>query len=276
MSEAAPFVTLNDEVLRQIGRNLVLYQKIEIAFKSFFKSSNFKVKVGEQFEEVQIRLNSMDKSMLSYLINRFCDEVLVNPDSGPDTFDDANIQFSYRIYSILDSDALEVFKFELRQLLEDRNYFVHHFLERWKLNDQQTMAAASAFLNQQYLKGNVVLEKLIGVLRQVDYARDMLNTCLSNPDAINPILSALNFADDDRIEQVAMSFCKQNSREDGWSSFAQLSSLIHYRYPEEVAALKAKYSGAFLRKYLEQTESFDFSKEKIDGSSHVLPLIKPR
>lgn len=67
---------LKDEVLRKIGRNLLIFQQIEGLLKMILGNSKVQGYARELAMNQEQRVNGMQKDMLGQLIQQYSDEIL--------------------------------------------------------------------------------------------------------------------------------------------------------------------------------------------------------
>ncbi|WPJ97536.1 hypothetical protein SH580_07410 [Coraliomargarita algicola] len=119
-----------DEVLRKIGRNMLLFQQLEGLLK-FTLSGNKLSGVSSQLERKQAKhVASTQKQTLGILVGQYVEEILgpETDDEGPDLDKITEPHFSYKFRLGHNEAFYEEIKTWLAQLVDDRNELVHHLL----------------------------------------------------------------------------------------------------------------------------------------------------
>ena len=129
-----------NEVLRRVGRNLLLFQQIE-HFLKFLLSTHKSGGTAETFKtNLQKQTEGISKKMLGQLVEKYATEVL--KDAGEEVPEEESpadwYMFSFSISG--DTEFVESIRRDLKVMTDERNELVHHFLPRWQPDSPEKMA----------------------------------------------------------------------------------------------------------------------------------------
>lgn len=120
---------LRNVVFRKIGRNLVNFQKLELALKFIIVRSDLRGYASEAAKVLRDKEKVVDRKALGWLVQDFFKTIYSNHscDDGPaDERDEAWMSISLRLES--NEDSIRDRKRQLRELVEERNLLVHRLL----------------------------------------------------------------------------------------------------------------------------------------------------
>ena len=120
---------LRDVAFRKIGRNLVNFQKLELALKFIIVRSDLRGYASEAAKVLRDKEKVVDRKALGWLVRDFFTTLYSNhsSDDGPaDERDEAWMSISLRIES--NENSIRDRKRQLRQLVQERNRLVHRLL----------------------------------------------------------------------------------------------------------------------------------------------------
>lgn len=152
---------VRNDVLRKIGRNVVLFQELEAILKFLAVAQRSSTPVTQLREDRARRAATVGKRTLGQ-VHQLLQESMYSPapaeSSAPESIVEPWFTFAFRIEADADADAdaLEGSRKSLSVLIEERNELVHHLLIRWNLNDPESCSTLSAVLDEQRAK--IVLE----------------------------------------------------------------------------------------------------------------------
>ena len=120
---------LRNVVFRKIGRNLVNFQKLELALKFIIVRSDLRGYASEAAKVLRDKEKVVDRKALGWLVQDFFKTIYSNHscDDGPaDERDEAWMSISLRLES--NEDSIRDRKRQLRELVKERNLLVHRLL----------------------------------------------------------------------------------------------------------------------------------------------------
>ena len=144
---------IQDEVLRRVGRNLVIFQQIEHMLKAVLTHHKYEGPMDDLLEDRRVKAAAVSRSTLGTLVKGFSDEVLKDSEPELPETEDGQIgwgSFTFNVISKLDDreNTLPIQK-SLKLITDERNDLVHHFLPRWQPDSLQKLNDALAYLAAQ-------------------------------------------------------------------------------------------------------------------------------
>ncbi len=260
IENALESTAIRDEVLRKIGRNVILFQQLENILKFLASAQHPSTSMGKAMATRAERTESIRTKSLGQVAGQVVEELFAASDaeaSAPADIREPWLSFSFRI--AVDQDASEDTRGTLKALIEERNELVHHLLSRWNLGDAESCNALSNELDQQRLR----------ILREIERFRAYANTVGELARELQAFIDSddgrrhfdLMFLQSSRLAMLLAQIATTQAREDGWTLLsvagAQLSSLI----PEQFEKLKREHGEGSLRKLVAAIDLFDLQLE---------------
>lgn len=252
-----------DEVLRRVGRNLLLFQQIE-HFLKFLLASHKGGGTAETYQANQQQLTDcINKKMLGHLVEKYGNELLqdaweeVPEEDRPDGW----FSSSFRISG--DSEFVESLRRDLKLMTDERNELVHHFLPRWQPNSPEKMTETLAYLDDQREKVLPMHEHLKGTVTRMRQSRQVLSNFMASPEYEKQ--SELMWLQASPLVRLLSDVATQYHRKDGWTYLAQAGDLAVKEMPEEMKGIKERYGFKTLKKLLVGCETFDVFDETLSN-----------
>lgn len=171
-----------DEVLRRVGRNLLLFQQIEHCLKFLLSNHKWGGTAKTVKTNLQRQAKDVSKKMLGQLTEKYATDVL--KDAGEEVAEEESpadwFTFSFRIS--VDTEFIESTRRDLKVVTDERNELVHHFLHRWQPDSPEKMADALAYLDTQRERALPVLEHLRTITGRMLDSRQEFVDFLASPD----------------------------------------------------------------------------------------------
>lgn len=165
-----------DEVYRCVGRNVLLFQHVELLLKTVLNRGQFQGTLSELAQLVDERRRNPDKRTFGQLIDPLLDRHLTpskTEDPPPGSGDE--ICLSYGVTFAHTADERAAFERELKALVAERNHLIHHALAHFLLNSIAGCEAAAAELEQQHARILPVRAKMSALVKaMVEINADML------------------------------------------------------------------------------------------------------
>lgn len=140
---------IRNEVLRKLGRNLLIFQHIEALLKFFTSSSSISAYLSEFMSQLSYQQESVKKRMMGQLINPFL-AALYGENGGIEDLDDLDeIKISISMKMEGGSDTELQHRASLERVIKERNELVHHFFSRVQHGSLEEWLAAGIYLDRQ-------------------------------------------------------------------------------------------------------------------------------
>jgi hypothetical protein len=267
--------SLNNEVLRKIGRNLLLFQQIEALLKHLAANSQVDGSLSD-LKERQARLQEkVQKQMMGQLIDHYVGKTLAAPDAEPQGLKDISEPW-IRTTFVIEADAQfrEQQSEHIKLMLAERNDFVHHFLPRWRPDSLAQMMDAAAYLDSQREKVVPVLEHLKSVVKSMQEIYQF-QVALFNSDEGERLLELI-LLQASPLVSLLCDIASRHQRPDGWTCLAHAGQLVRCQEREAVEKMKERYGHRTLKGLLVASELFEILDEPLPsgGSRTVYRLRK--
>lgn len=264
-----------DEVLRRIGRNLVLFQNIEHLLKHLMSNALVEGTITSFQAQQDARRAKIHKQTLGQLAGQFVDDVLADAGDreAPDSAKDAWFSFSFTIQA--DSAFVEQHTSEMKEVVNARNDLIHHFLPRWSPTSADSTLAALAYLDRQHAIALPMLERLKGFAKSLQEATRAHVDYLATPEASREF--ELQWLRHSRLVLLLGEIAKRTPRTDGWTVLASAGQILRQQEPEELEQMAARFGHRTLKKVLLATGLFDIEEEPTaGGGTRTVYRINPR
>lgn len=263
-----------DEVLRRVGRNLLLFQQIE-HFLKFLLSTHKTGGTKETYKtNQQAQAECISKKMLGQLVEKYGNEVL--QDAGEEVPEEDRpadwFCFTFRISG--DTEFVESMRRDLKLMTDERNELVHHFLPRWQPDSPEKMAEALAYLDTQREKVLPMHEHLRSIINHMQESSQKLFEFMASPEYKKQ--SELMWLQASPLVSFLAEVTGKIHRKDGWCFLAHAGELAAKELSEEVKSLKERYGFKTLKKLVIGSELFDVLDEILpSGGFRTLYRLRP-
>jgi len=271
-------VSLDDsvnEVLRKIGRNVMLFQELEHLLK-FIVANGTISGYASELENIKVKqVASVNKQTMGQLVGQFIENT--NPDyeehsSEPEEI--TEVYFSFNFHVETDLIYYETKKEALAQLVSERNELIHHLLPKFDANSAKSCKTIEEKLDNQSEKIRSEIKEMRAIAKALDEGGKTMADFLRSEEGKKQI--KLSFLRQSRIVILLGDIATQIKRPDGWASMNIAGQLVKQHAPEELALLKGKHGYKSLKSLILATEIFDiYEEETKKGGTRVLYRLKP-
>jgi hypothetical protein len=266
---------LRNEVLRKIGRNVMLFQQIEYMLKFLLTNGKHCGYVSELKKNQELRAATFHKQTMGKVVGQFLESTFTGSEestSMPEELKEVWISFNLKIES--DDIHYEERKKALASLVDNRNELIHHLLPKWKLNSFESGKETEHYLDQQREK----------ILPESEYLKSLINNFFNTLKDYSDFITSEEGRKQIELSRLRQSnlvawlfnIAEQMARSDGWMVLTTAEQCIHKQVPEEVVGLKKNYGYKTLKEVILASEYFDVIEEQTNkGGIRVLYRIKP-
>jgi hypothetical protein len=249
-----------NEVLRKIGRNLMLFQQLEYLLKYIIANGNIsgyasQLKDKKIKQDDKIRVKTLGQLVTSYI------DTVHSVDAGSpelaEDLDEAHFSFSFKIES--DSAYYESRKTILTQILTERNELVHHLLPQFDTSSSQSCIELDNKLEEQSGRIRREIEEVRAVAASLEKGRQELAGFLTSDAGTKQIYAS--HLQQSRLTLLLADFSVKLGTEDGWVSMSAAGQLLKEHAPNEIALLKKNYGCKTLKSVILATDIFDVMDE---------------
>jgi hypothetical protein len=251
---------LSDEVLRRVGRNLVLFQQIEAMLKQVLRLADVKFELDPATHQHSMKMADESRSTLGQLVGKFANGVMVDASASSaaqvDVPDEVpTFQFDMALRVQLDPAQLEEMEAKLAMVTEERNQLAHHFLPYWRPDDDAVMEAALVYLDAQREKVLPVWSFFSDVLQGWKNFYEFTGT-----EAFSDVLKR-GLLPEKSLADWLLEYARVHCRADGWTYLAQAGSDVEKAMPGLVTQAKLMLDCKTLKELLLPLEGFEVMEE---------------
>lgn len=254
-----------DEVLRRVGRNLIVFQQIEHFLKVLLANHKNAGTPESYASNLQDQTECINKKMLGHLVDKYGTDVL--QDAGAEVPEDERaddwLRFSFHISG--DTEFVESMRRDLKLMTDERNELVHHFLPRWQPNALDKLEEALAYLDAQREKVLPIHDHLRSTVQHLQDSRRQLAEIMASPEYEKQ--TELMWLQASPLVSLFCNVAIQCHRKDGWTYLARAGDLAARELPDEVMHLKERYGFKTLKKLLIGSEMFEIFDEPLAGGA---------
>lgn len=260
MEVNTPLEELVDEVERKIGKNVLLFQRLEAILKFLLAYGSVSGYVSDLKAAHEKQVVSVDKQTLGQLVRQFNTSVLSVPEEiakEPKELKELWFSFNFNVKS--DDSLSTTWEESLELVVDERNELIHHLLPKFDLSSAHGACTAIDYLDQQRAKVLPAYEKLkqIAITLQ-ELQRDLAEYYDSDDFKKYCDLWLLQGR---RVAQLLSDIALKQARSDGWAELGAAGQIIGQEAPEELAALKRHYGQRTLKGVLQASEWFEICEE---------------
>lgn len=264
-------IELKNEIHRKIGRNVVLFQRIEMILKFLLTIVNHSGYLTELPAILEQRKAAIGKQTLGQLTGQFVESTFGTPKETTINSEELReIYFSFRFNIKRDDAVYEERKRELASIVDERNDLIHHLFSKWNLGSSEGIKELEKHLDQQQEKLLTELENLKSYFDTVSGQLDFLNSDEGKKQMMLRILHQTP------LVRYLFRIARKAVSPEGWVLLSHAAQFIRQEIPEEIAALKTRYQHKNLKSLILETELFELGEESTDkGGVHVWYRIRP-
>jgi hypothetical protein len=263
-----------DDVLRKVGRNVVLFQQLEQLLKFVVANGNLSVFASELNELKKQKAEKVSKQTMGALVGQYVENS--NPESDkqstePEEINEAYFSFSFRIEC--DDDYYESRKEALAQLVAERNDLIHHLLPRFDMKSAESCESLCKELDEQSDKIRLEINRLKATAKALNDGRKEMVDYFQSEEGRKEL--ELSFLRQSRLVLILGDIATQMTREDGWVLISNAGHLIKDHAPEELEQMKKVHGYSSLKKLIQASEVFDIHEEVTPkGGARILYRLK--
>jgi len=263
-----------DEVLRKVGRNVLLFQQIEALLK-FLVANHRRDGNTSNFEErLQQRTEKTHKQMMGKLVEQFTDGILSDagePNAEPEEQNQVWMSFTFTTSG--DREFYEAQRADMKRMVDERNDLIHHFMPRWQPDSPEKMAEAAKYLDEQRARVMPMFEHLRSVSKAlIDVGQSMGAFMASEEGQRHFELILLQHSP---LVSVLKEVAEQKHRADGWAYLADAGRIAWLQEPEAVMHMKERQGHATLKKLAVASDLFEVFDEPLPNGGYRT-LYRPK
>lgn len=270
MEQEPDINTIRDEVFRQIGRNVVNFQKIEQMLKHLIVRGNLSGYKSELSQLLESRKSLANKKTLDTLVGEFVENTFDKssessvPDAKPK---DPYMSFSFFVEA--DSEFYEEKRLELKLLVEERNELIHQLLPKFNQDSLESCLELNDYLDRQRERQ----------IKEFNYLKSLGESLIEFADFLSSDQGKkelmLSMLQQSQIVRLLLEISIQKPRKDGWTYLSSAVQQIHQLLPGEIAHLEERWGYKKLTDLMQASGCFDIKQEAI-GSGHLRVIYRSK
>ena len=258
-----------DEIYRKIGRNLMLFQRVEGLLKYILVFSNVAGNVSQLNDIKERRVNDIHKKSMGTLVNDHLNTESTCKKQTPDDID--SLIFSFELE--LSQSYYERKKDELKSLVNERNDLVHHSYLNYDLDSFESCQGISRQLDEQEKRIKEEINSLREIAKHIENFKKSLKESLESGSFIQEI--KIGWLSNSLLVLLLRDLANQLARKDGWTSLHKAVDLIYKTNPDEKRILEKKYGYKSFKELMLESEIFEIIEEPTKkGGERVLYRVK--
>lgn len=264
-----------DEVLRKIGRNMLLFQQVEYMLKFLIANGQFSGGIGEIKANKEQRAESVHKQTMGMLAGQYLDDIHLGTDKNSENQEElkgAYLSFSFKVEC--NSVYYESRKQAMASIVDDRNDLIHHLLPKFNPSSIESCLEVDQYLDEQREKLLPEFNLLKNMAENLQNGMKITAEFLTSKEGKEFFTSSLPRKSPvvTLLEDIAV----QKARADGWVPLSIAGQIIKQHAPDEISALHEKYGSKTMKALVLATELFELCEESTDGGGiRVLYRLKP-
>ena len=253
---------LKNEVLRKVGRNVVLFQQFEVMLKLLVTHGNISGYTCDLERIKEKQKTKVMKQTLGQVAGQFLEnthgEYQEDDQDLPDLKEKGgHISFSFRIQS--DEQQYLKTKENLARITQERNDLVHHLPINFNLNTIEGLEETEQYLDAQRESLLPELNNVKQYLKALDEGRKELASYIASDEFMRQW--RLEDLRQEYVVKLLGRIIEVAKREDGWTLVVHAGQLLHQNAPDQLKEVKKKYKCRTLNDLILKTEIFDLKEE---------------
>lgn len=265
---------MGDEVLRKIGRNVLLFQQIEGLLKFLVANHRADGTTTDFVERRQQRADEVQAKTMGMLVGQYTDGILSDAGESPTDHEEVTQPWmSFNVTINGDSDFYESQRANLKLMVDERNELIHHFLPRWQPDSLEHLTAATSYLDKQREKVVPMFDHLKSVTKSMQDAQQEMAAFLASDEGQRQF--ELLFLQHSPLVTLLREVATQKPRSDGWTYLADAGRIARIHEPDAVTRIKERYGHSTLKQLMIASELFDVTDEPLSkGGFRTLYRLK--
>ena len=264
-----------NEVMRKIGRNMLLFQQMEHMLKFLVVHGTMAGYRSEIMANQEQRAAAVLKQTMGQVTGQFLENTYSVPEEtadAPEELKEAYFSFAFRLKS--DPVDYENKKQALASIVADRNELIHHLLPRLDTDSIESWMETDRYLDQQREKLLPEIDALGNMVDVLQEGRKELGEFFKSDEGKKQF--KLSLLRQSRLVTLLGEIAAQAARPDGWTLLTTADQRIRKHAPEEMVAVIKGLGHKTLKELILATELFDITEEPTaKGGIRLLYRLKP-
>jgi len=269
---------IRNEVLRKIGRNVVLFQQLEGLITRLTALQNIAGPVSALKQTRDKRREAIDSLTMGQLVGEIKKQQLYvasiddRPSAIPDEITEPWLAFTFRIEA--DAAFVDSRRKALSDLVAARNNLIHGLLPQWKTDSIESSKNLEVFLDEQAISARAEIAHFQGIAHEIRETAAAAQAFIDSEAGSKAF--HVTWLQQSRIVLTLGDIARQKARPDGWTCLSTAGHILKQHAPGEYGALQTRYKCKTLLDLIVAADLFEIQKERTpNGGARVIYRINP-
>jgi len=234
--------TLRNEVLRKVGRNVVLFQQLEGLMKGLAAMQGFSGPASALAQAHDESRAKVENHTMGELVGKLKKQLYVAPADVATSTAPAEISepwFSFTFHIESDATFIDSRSKALSDLVNARNKLIHKLLPRWKVDSIESCKELETYLDEQVVPIRAEIAHFQGMIQAIREHAATTQAFIDS-DAGKKTFDVM-WLQQSRVVLMLGDISRQQARPDGWTYLSTAGHILKRHAPEEYAALDTRY-----------------------------------
>jgi hypothetical protein len=256
------FKEVQNEVLRKVGRNVVLYQQFEVMLKLLVTHGNFSgyvcdLKVRKEKHKEKVMKQTLGLTACQFLENTHGEYQGTDEELTELKEKKMHMSFSFQVQA--DENYYLKTKENFARIVKERNELIHNLQLNFNLFSIEGLKEAERYLDSQRENLLPEYEKVKQYFKTLDEARKKFSKYFASGEMERQW--KLDELRQEYVVKLLGRIAEVAKRDDGWTLVVHAGQLLHQNAPEKLAEAKNKYKCRTLKDLITKSEIFDLEDE---------------
>lgn len=263
---------VNNEVMRKIGRNMLLFQQLEGMLKYLIANGSFSGTSETLVSNREKQVSQIKTKTMGQLVGEFFESAYSTEYEHHSSAPVDGIHISFKFHTECDEEEYESRKNALADIVAERNDLIHHLLPKYDPSSLESLQELDEQLQQQRDKLLPELEFLKSLISSFKDTQKKFAAIMASEDIKSFFMEGI-LPGESRLDWLLRKVAALAARDDGWAPLSYAGNLINSYEPEalnkvldELGVSKIKN----LKRLVESSGKFDLYEEPIEQGTRWL------
>lgn len=270
--------TARNECLRRIGRNIVMFQRMEQLLKFLLTNSSLKGYAEELEDKKAQKEATISKMTMGQLTNEYFKTIFDTSETELPPDDDPSRDYiSFKYSRTRSNEAIDAEKQYFTELVKERNELAHHLLPEYDPTCLNSIEKLSESLEKQRERFLPALKNLTSLCEAHLKARQQLSEYLKSEEGKRLIAEGI-LPGETRLDKLLRDAASFSAKEDGWSSLSLAGQFIKSQPTDVIQKVCAEMGFSELpgmKALIEQSSVFELICQPVKNGHVWLYRPKP-
>ena len=225
--------TARNECLRRIGRNMVMFQRVEQLLKFLLANSSLEGYERDLESKQAKKASTISTMTMGQLSNEYFNSIFDTSEIELPPHEDPSQAYLSFKYSVQRSEEeIDAEKQYFADLVKERNELAHHLLPKYDPTSMQSIEELSESLEQQRERFFPALKNLTRLCEAHQKARQQMSDFFQSDECRKYIVEGI-LPGETRLDKLLRDTASFSTRDDGWSSLSLAGQFIKNQ-PEDI------------------------------------------